>query len=197
MKARQPTTRYVEVAIASAGLLLLSIAGWDLLKFTAFQRHPDWFGASSLPTLQWTDVRRLSSARTGEPGPALRIIGKLEIARLSMSVLVVDGDSDEDLSVAAGHVPGTALPGEHGNSVIAGHRDMAFQLLRYIRIGDRVRVESGRTYEYVVESVRIVEPGDTAVLQNGGAATLTMLTCYPFRYIGDAPKRYAVRARLI
>ncbi len=112
-------------------------------------------------------------------------------------MLIVDGDNEESLSIAAGHVPGTALPGAPGNSVIAGHRDTAFRALRNIRIGDHVRIESGRKYDYIVEQVRIVGPEDMGVLRDHGGAVLTMITCYPFGYVGDAPKRYVVQARLI
>ena len=198
MRTGQITSRCLEIALASAGLLLLGISAWDLLKFTTFQRHPEWFTASSLPSLPWNDVRCASLAKRGQPtGPALQLIGALEIPRLRMSVLVVDGDDDESLSIAAGHVPGTALPGASGNVVLAGHRDTAFRAIRNIKIGDRVRVDSGRTYNYIVTSVSIVDPSEIGVLQNDGRAMLTMITCYPFRYIGDAPKRYVVRARLI
>jgi sortase A len=112
-------------------------------------------------------------------------------------VLVIDGDDDKSLSVAAGHIPGTALPGETGNSVISGHRDTALRVLHEVRLGDRIRVENGRVYIYVVQSMRIVEPDDVAVLRSSGGPMLTMVTCYPFRYIGAAPKRYVVQARLI
>lgn len=161
------------------------MSGWNLLKFTVFQRHPDWFG------------RHSSSETSRELRLPPVLIGTLEIPRIDLSVLVVDGDNDESLSIGAGHVPGTALPGARGNSAIAGHRDTAFRALRNVRIGDHVRIENARTYDYVVTSIKIVDPDDIGVLRNTHAAMLTMITCYPFRYIGAAPKRYVVRARRI
>jgi sortase A len=115
---------------------------------------------------------------------------------LGLSVLVADGDDADTLRVAAGHVSGTALPGAKGNAVLAGHRDTAFRALRGIRRGDLVRFESGRTYEYVVECTRIVRPEDTDVLRASSDSRLTMITCYPFRYVGNAPKRFIVQAHL-
>ncbi len=185
----------IEALVVSAGVVLLGMSGWDLVKFTAFQKHPEWFGASNETVLRRQDVRRASS-RGGPNGAVPRVIGRLEIPRLHASVLVLDKDDDESLSLAAGHVPGTAWLGSEGNSVIAGHRDTAFRALRNIRVGDRVRIESGRTYDYIVDSVRIVAPDDLRVLRDHGGAMLTLITCYPFGYIGDAPKRYVVRAKL-
>jgi sortase A len=193
--------RCMELVLVSAGVFLLARSGWDLLRFAAFQRYAQLLAASFERGAEGPEIAPASWARAQHTTPTLRVIGKLEIPRLGASVLVVDGDDDESLSVAAGHIPGTALPGETGNSVIAGHRDTAFRVLHEVRIGDRIRVENGRVYSrvysYVVQSMRIVEPDDVAVLRSSGAAMLTMITCYPFRYIGAAPKRYVVQARLI
>ncbi|MGI9070535.1 MAG: class D sortase [Bryobacteraceae bacterium] len=191
-------SRAIELVFVFAGVFLLARSGWDLLRFAAFQRHAQWFAASFGHGTEGQESAPVSWARAQRTRPpTLRLIGKLEIPRLGASVLVVDGDDDESLSVAAGHVPGTALPGETGNSVIAGHRDTAFRVLHEVRIGDRIRVQNGRTYIYVVQKMRIVEPNDIAVVRSSGAAMLTMITCYPFQYVGAAPKRYVIQARLI
>jgi sortase A len=122
---------------------------------------------------------------------------RLNIPRLGMSVLVVDGDDEKSLALGAGHVNGTARIGERGNAVIAGHRDMAFRALRDIKTGDEVRVvTAGATYKYIVSRMRIVEPNDVSVLRSTGQPKLTLITCYPFCYIGDAPKRYVVEAEI-
>jgi sortase A len=114
-----------------------------------------------------------------------------------MSVLVVDGADEKSLALGAGRINGTAQIGEHGNAVIAGHRDMAFGALRDIRAGDEVRVAAGgTTYKYIVNRTRIVEPNDVSVLRSNGVAKLTLITCYPFSYVGDAPKRYVVEAEI-
>jgi sortase A len=94
---------------------------------------------------------------------------------------------------------GTAPIGSNGNTVIAGHRDLAFRALRNVQAGDIVRVESAeaKSYSYRVEGMRIVNSDDVSVLASDGRPRLTMITCYPFYYTGDAPKRYIVDARLI
>jgi sortase A len=123
-------------------------------------------------------------------------IGRMEIARLGLSVTFLEGDSSSILRRAVGHVPGTAMPGEPGNIALAGHRDTFFRALRQIRDGDTVTVdtESGE-YRYIVESTSIVAPTDTEVLNSRGRDELTLVTCYPFYYIGPAPDRFIVHAR--
>lgn len=113
-----------------------------------------------------------------------------------MSVIVVEGDDEAKLGLAAGHMTGTASFGEKGNAVVAGHRDTAFWPLRKIRLGDRIRIRSGRTYEYIVSSIRVVGPNDVSVLRGNEKRLLTLVTCYPFRYIGSAPKRLIVQANI-
>jgi sortase A len=112
---------------------------------------------------------------------------------------VLNGDDDKSLSLGAGLVTGTSMIGGNGNTVIAGHRDIAFRALRNIQAGDIVRIESAdaKTYAYRVERTRIVNPDDVSVLASDGQPRLTMITCYPFYYTGDAPKRYIVDARLV
>jgi sortase A len=163
------------------GVILLALAGWQVASYSAFQFHPEWF----------------QQADTG------RIAGRLEIKRLGLSVAVLNGDDDQSLSLGAGLIPGTSPIGSAGNTVIAGHRDLAFRALRNIQAGDIVRIESTelnqemKTYAYRVERTRIVNPDDVSVLASDGQPRLTMITCYPFHYTGDAPKRYIVDARLV
>ena len=96
-----------------------------------------------------------------------------------------------------GHVPGTALPGENGNVGIAGHRDTFFRELRNVKPEDRISLTTARgTFEYFVEYARIVKPEDVEVLAPTEEPLLTLVTCYPFYYVGAAPERYIVRARL-
>jgi sortase A len=159
------------------GVILLSLAGWQVASYSAFQFHPEWF-------------------QHGETG---RIAGRLKINRLGLSVAVLNGDDDKSLSLGAGLIPGTSPIGGDGNTVIAGHRDLAFRGLRNIQAGDLVQIESAdaKTYDYRVEGTRIVDPDDVSVLASDGQPRLTMITCYPFYFTGDAPKRYIVNARLV
>jgi sortase A len=121
--------------------------------------------------------------------------GRLEIPRLGVSAIVKIGDDDATLDRAVGLVPESARPGQVGNVVLAGHRDTFFRPLRDIRIGDRIRMAvPDRTYTYKVESVMVVSPDDTNVLRSKGREELTLVTCFPFRYVGPSPDRFIVSA---
>jgi sortase A len=123
------------------------------------------------------------------------LVGRIDIPRLDLSAIVFEGTSDETLSRGVGHLIGSAGPGERGNLVLAGHRDTFFRELRNIRRGDEVNILGPQgEFEYQVESTAIVEPDQTEVLKPSDGATLTLITCYPFRYIGNAPQRFIVRA---
>ena len=128
--------------------------------------------------------------------PALRaVIGRLEIPRLNVSVMVRQGADERTLRMAIGHIPGTALPGMIGNVGLAGHRDTFFRPLRNIRENDLIELQTtAGTYRYLVTSTQIVSPRDVNVLKASGGDTLTLVTCYPFYYVGSAPKRFIVHA---
>jgi sortase A len=124
------------------------------------------------------------------------VIGEIQVPRVGLSAIVVQGDSSANLRRAVAHISQSALPGESGNVALAGHRDTFFRPLREIRVGDEIRFKTrARTFEYQVDSVEIVAPGDTEVLQASGGHELTFITCYPFYYIGPAPRRFVVHAR--
>jgi sortase A len=131
------------------------------------------------------------------PGPQ-SVIGRLEIPRLNLAVMVREGADESTLSRAVGHIPGTALPGNVGNVGLAGHRDTFFRALRNIQADDTIEMQTtAGTYRYVVKSTRIVTPRDVSVLEASGGETLTLVTCYPFYYVGSAPKRFIVHAALL
>ena len=112
--------------------------------------------------------------------------------------MVREGADEGTLSRAVGHIPGTALPGKVGNVGLAGHRDTFFRPLRNIRADDIIELQTtSGTYRYVVKSTRIVTPRDVSVLAASGGDTLTLVTCYPFYYVGSAPKRFIVHAALM
>jgi len=124
------------------------------------------------------------------------LVGRLEIPRLHVSVIVMDGDDDATLARAVGHLPGTALPWESGNVVMAGHRDTFFRPLKDLREGDEIRMTTAHgTFDYRVVSMEIVEPDDVSVLAPTSVRSLTLVTCYPFVYVGRAPQRFIVHAR--
>jgi len=153
---------------------------------------------------QMKEERRLEMALPRAPSPSLpdpqtgALVGRLEIPRLGLSVMVVEGDGHADLKHAAGHIPGTALPWRDGNTGIAAHRDTYFRPLRSIRAGDAITLQTlSGTYTYRVLSTEIVGPRENQVLLPDGHDELTLVTCYPFYYIGPAPKRFIVRAEKI
>lgn len=126
------------------------------------------------------------------------IIGRLEIPRLRMSTVVLEGDDAGALRFGAGHVPWTPLPAEGGNVGIAAHRDTVFRRLRNIAVRDHINlITPAGLYEYEVSSTEIVAPRDVAVLDSSNRSELTLVTCYPFSYLGPAPLRFIVHARRI
>jgi sortase A len=127
-----------------------------------------------------------------EPGA---VIAMMDIPRIGLSVAVVEGVDDEQLRLAAGHIPGTSFPGENSNVAFAAHRDTHFRPLRSVRLDDEIAVTAGaRLFRYRVVSIKIVKPEDIQVLYPADGETLTLVTCYPFHYIGAAPSRFIVRA---
>jgi sortase A len=136
---------------------------------------------------------RLAPGR--EPADAA-LLGRIDIPRVGVSAVILQGTSERSLEQAAGHVASTALPGGAGNVAIAGHRDSVFRHLERIRLGDAIKVSTPEaTRLYRVDAIRIVDPSDTAVLAPASTPRLTLITCYPFYYIGPAPHRFVVQAR--
>ena len=129
---------------------------------------------------------------------ARRVLGRLEIPTLGVSTIVREGEDARKLQLAIGHIAGTALPGAAGNMGLAAHRDTFFRRLREIDRGDVIRLVAVEgTFTYVVESTQIVDPDDLWVLDPTPEPALTLVTCYPFTYIGEAPERFIVRAKLV
>jgi sortase A len=125
------------------------------------------------------------------------LVGRLVIPRLHLSAIVREGTGQDTLGLALGHIPGTALPGHQGNIGIAGHRDSLFRSLRKIGRSDVIELQTvGGSYSYKVETTQIVKPQNVAVLHGSGYPELTLVTCYPFNYVGSAPQRFIVKARL-
>ena len=123
-------------------------------------------------------------------------LGEIQVPRLGLSVVVIQGDSPKNLRRGVAHLTNSPLPGESGNIALAGHRDTFFRPLRDIRVGDQIIFKTpARSFEYVVESLRVVAPTDVYVLNSTPTHELTLLTCFPFYYLGPAPKRFVVRAR--
>ena len=141
-------------------------------------------------------VRAFEEAEAAAGGKPL--LGRLEIPVLDLAVMVLDGTDEVTLNRAVGRIQGTARPGEMGNLGIAGHRDGWFRALKRVTPGDEIflRTLDGR-YRYQVEEIEIVEPSETQVLAPTDDARLTLVTCYPFYWMGNAPQRYIVKAQLV
>jgi LPXTG-site transpeptidase (sortase) family protein len=173
------TAFYAEIAFVLAGTIFLGTASWRFLSFAAFQRYYEF-------------ALRHGGAATGP-----EVTGKLLAPGVGLSVVIVEGADDASLNLGAGHLPGSAAFGARGNAVVAGHRDMAFRALRNIQLGDELQIQAGKRYTYRVAQIRIVRPEDLSVLRDDGTAQLTLITCFPFTFIGDAPMRYVVQASLV
>lgn len=122
----------------------------------------------------------------------------LRIAKIRLTVPVLEGTDELTLNRAVGHITGTTLPGQEGNTGIAGHRDGFFRGLKDIKTGDEVTLLLlERKATYIVDRITIVEPNNVEVLRPGDRPSLTLVTCYPFYFVGDAPQRYIVHAALV
>ena len=166
-----------------------------LLSYCAFSLWSEW-------RYQKTEGKQLDRLRAeGQVAPvshkveAGALIGKIAVPRLGLSVVIVEGTDKNMLRRGAGHIPGTAMPGQPGNAAVSAHRDTFFRPLRNIRLRDVVTVATpAGEFRYRVVSTRIVAPTDISVLAAGTGEVLTLVTCYPFYYVGPAPKRFIVRA---
>jgi sortase A len=173
-----------------AGILITAYPVLTVLASRGYQSYQNWayFNSSS-------DV---PAPPTAAPKVPTTILGRLEIPRVGLSVMIVEGVNEPELLLGAGHIPGTARPGLTGNAGIAGHRDTYFRPLKDIRVSDEIRISTREgNYRYVVEATRITTPSDVAVLNNTPEGRLTLVTCYPFSFLGSAPDRFVVQARLV
>jgi sortase A len=126
------------------------------------------------------------------------LVGRFEIPRLGISAMVTEGVTNKVLRRGIGHVPDTAFPGERGNVGLAAHRDTYFRRLKDIVTGDRIRLDTpDGVFSYEVEWARIVNPDRIDLLEDTVRPALTLVTCYPFYWVGSAPKRFVVRCRAV
>lgn len=213
--------RGLEYVFLLFGLIALDYYVWVNTEAVLSQAYESWSfeqdlrgQPASVRGFISEEIARLTGGRTADSGtkavaqretPAkpsvttrpepLAVIGRIEIPRLHVNVMVREGVTDQTLRQAVGHVPSTALPGELGNVALAAHRDTFFRPLQDIKKDDHITLETlNGSYEYVVESLKVVSPRDVWVLDASNGSTLTLVTCYPFHYIGSAPKRFIVRA---
>jgi len=195
--------KWSQRALFACAILLLGYCAFALADAWLFQRR------ESRDLDRLLSERRAASQVTPQPvsvispkvAPAAvagSLIGRIEIPRLLLSVVVVEGDDRTSLRRAVGHIPGTALPGEAGNVGLAGHRDTFFRPLKDVKIKDEIQISTVKgNFRYEVVSLRIVDPENVGVLAPSGENVLTLVTCYPFYFVGPAPKRWIVRAKQV
>lgn len=157
------------------------------------------FRADELVTLERPPANRDRVLSLPKPPKRGEIIGRVDIPRLRLSAAVAEGDDDNTLRGAVGHLPDTPLPWHRrGNVALAAHRDGLFRALEGIRLEDEVRIVTGRgEYKYRVKKTHIVDPDDVWVIAPTERPTITLITCYPFSFVGNAPKRFIVQAELV
>ena len=195
-KATRGFAHSFEAALFLVALLCLGYVAYVTLDRAAFEstegaRLTHLLGLSKAPdpSLRVATQARASAAADG-------LIGRLEIPSVEIEAIVAAGIDPLTLRRAVGHLPATAFPGEAGNVALAAHRDTIFRGLKKLKLQDKILLSTpDGEFEYVVDSMRIVTPKDTQVLEAGSAPSLTLITCYPFNYVGPAPLRFVVRAK--
>jgi sortase A len=216
----------LEIVLLTIGFVCLTWAGymtaqsvasnsWESYEFnqTLAGKEPTWLGYAqyllngdkATPHAEGEqpgmEERTRTEPSTRPPARKYRsdeLIGRIEIPRIKVSAVVKEGADTKTLSKAVGHVPYTALPGEHGNVGVAAHRDTYFRGLRNVRHGDVIRVTtSDGVYLYEVDALKIVWPKNVEVLDPTKDKRITLVTCYPFNYVGSAPKRFIVQGKQV
>jgi sortase A len=176
---------------------------WSYARQAIDQKHDEEAfnreQAAPAQSLQSAPKSATQSAAPKEPKMTHdMVVARLSIDRIHLRAMVREGDDDNTLDVALGHIRGTALPGQKGNVGVAGHRDRLFRRLAEVSRDDEIELQTpAATYTYQVDDMAIVSPKTLSVLSAGSGSQLTLVTCYPFNYIGSAPKRYIVKAHLI
>jgi sortase A len=197
------------------GILMLSYVGFALLDARLYQADQSRQFQQELDRLNSANVSDVPihassispvpekeslmiAERIDVAGVSRAPLGRIEINSIGIAAMILEGTDARTLRRAVGHIPGTPLPGQRGNVAITGHRDTFFRPLRNIRKDDEIKLTTlSGSYRYWVDSINVVEAEDTEVLENSDDAILTLVTCYPFYYVGPAPKRFIVRAHRI
>jgi sortase A len=181
--------RWTQRLLFLTGVLALGYVGFTLLDARLYQ-------VSAKRSLE---KQIEANAQTmAQPRPPIKkgdVLGRMDIPRLGVSVAVLQGTNSRVLRLGAGHIEGTPLPGEAGNSGIAGHRDTFFRELKDIRKDDEIQLQTATgLFHYEVDWAKVVAADDVGVLSPSTESAITLVTCYPFYLVGPAPKRFVVRA---
>jgi sortase A len=186
----QSFLRWSQRLLFIIGIVVLGYVGFTLLEASLYQ-------VSAKRSLE-SQIQMEKEPHKIQPNPAIKrgdVLGRLDIPRLELSVAVLQGTSSRTLRLGTGHIEGTPLPGETGNSGIAGHRDTFFRGLKDIHQNDEIQFQTATgLFRYEVDWVKVVAPDDLSVLAPSTESALTLVTCYPFYFVGPAPNRFVVRA---
>lgn len=185
-------TTWLGTVLIAAGAALLMWCAWTWHEASVAQsRARQWLACR--PAIHTpAPSAKVLALRRGD------VLGELAIPRLHLSVMVLEGDDANILRVAAGHISGTAVAPGAGNIGIAAHRDTFFRPLHSIRRNDLVTLQTPTGLaRFTVSDTEIVRPTDVQVLASAPGRDLTLVTCYPFHYIGSAPERFIVHARKV
>lgn len=188
-----------------AGVLALTYCGYVWLDTTLYQayqarRFDQALLSSRSPVGVQPDPPPVAAGgnQIGGSTDDGSLLGRIEIRRLGLKAMILEGTEEATLRRAVGHVAGTPLPGQPGNVGLAAHRDTFFRGLRDVQVDDEIILTTlNGPYRYRVESTKVVAPDDTDALAASDEAMLTLVTCYPFDFIGSAPERFIVRAHLL
>lgn len=208
--------RWISHFFFIAGIFALGYVAVALLDARLYQarearRFNQELKARKNVTLSSSCEKLESSPASAGPGPRDRVAsagratvrtrpvwGRIEIPAIGLSSMILEGIDRETLQRGVGHIPGTAFPGQPGNVALAGHRDTFFRALRKIRKDDEIKVETLEgAFRYRVDFTKVAAPEETEVLNGSSDAVLTLVTCYPFSFVGSAPQRFVVRAHRI
>jgi sortase A len=197
--------RFAQLMFLIIGLLAIGLAAYNYAARNVYQAYENREfdrALSARAPVQGSDQRAApppvhAPAQQHQPVLSPReLIGRIAIPRLGISAIIREGVNNRTLGLAVGHIPSTALPGEPGNVGLAAHRDNLFRSLKDVARDDEITLTTlDNTYIYRVASFRVVNPEEVSVLApKAGEKTLTLITCYPFYFVGHAPKRFVVRA---
>lgn len=183
--------RWSQNAFLIIGVLALGYVGYVLIDAWLYQADQTRQFEQALK-----DVNLERSGGFGVVVSEGSPLGRIEIGEIGLAAMILEGTDDGTLQRAVGHIRGTPLPGQDGNIAIAGHRDSFFRELRNIHLGDEITLTTlSGSKRYLVKSTKVVNPEQTEVLNDEGDNRLTLITCYPFNFIGSAPQRFIVSAQ--
>ena len=184
--------RVAELVLGLIGVTALGVYGLVAWQTHIFQKREKEYFAGLARSYKGPKGNLPAPSKNGD------FIGQIDVPRIGISAVILEGSDDRTLRLGVGHIPGTALPGDRENIGLAGHRDTFFRALRKIRPSDEIRLSTIRdSYRYIVDWQKVVDPKDTAVLDDSDQQILTLVTCFPFYFVGSAPERFIVRAHRV